>query len=671
MAVSIITNNQKAFLASQIIESVTEPANTTYYFFTADHTLNPDNTVMSVSDTVEDTYIDVYKNMIQGKRISSSDFAYVIENNQYVSNTAYDMYEHDVEYLDKNFYVSVDEGSYIHVYKCLDNNLNGRSTTQPNFSHITGANTIFYRTSDGYAWKYMYSFSSSDKLKFSTTKYIPVIANSSVQANAVAGAIDAIKIETVGRKYDNYIEGSWSGSDIRVGGNTVTYQISDDAKNSNSFYTGCLLYVSAGTGSGQYKLITDYFSNNSGKYVVVNSAFTTTPTNGTQYQIYPNVNVYGTGRESSNVVARALINASSSNSVYRVEILNRGAGYTFYATANVTANSVVGVQAESALKVILPPPGGHGANAITELLCNKLELSVKISNNESNTVSTKNGFRQVGIIQDPLFANVLLTTTNVSGIFTTTETVYKISPSLICSNVSVNTTSNALSVTLDTYRNNLKANDMIYLEGNSVVQLAYVNTVTNTTSIQISTNGYFTSNTAKLYFANPSTNAVVYFANSTAVAVTNCYGTISNSDVIVGYSSGSKATVNVISRSGITKNFNTFMNMFKVSGSLISGTFQENEAIRSGANGEGLATGLLHSYQSNGTFDLYITNLLGDINIGGNTVVGANSGAVATFVNKYDPELVFGSGKVLFLENLDRVTRSAKTSETFQIIFDF
>lgn len=668
MAVSIITNNQKAFLASQIIESVTETANTTYYFFTADHTLNPDNTVMSVSDTVEDTYIDVYKNMIQGKRISSSDFAYVIENNQYVSNTAYDMYEHDVEYLDKNFYVSVDEGSYIHVYKCLDNNLNGRSTVQPNFSHITGANTIFYRTSDGYAWKYMYSFSSSDKLKFSTTKYIPVIANSSVQANAVAGAIDAIKIETVGRKYDNYIEGSWSGSDIRVGGNTVTYQISDDAKNSNSFYTGCLLYVSAGTGSGQYKLITDYFSNNSGKYVVVNSAFTTTPTNGTQYQIYPNVNVYGTGRESSNVVARALINASSSNSVYRVEILNRGAGYTFYATANVTANSVVGVQAESALKVILPPPGGHGANAITELLCNKLELSVKISNNESNTVSTKNGFRQVGILQDPLFANVLLTTTNVTGIFTSSETVYKISPSLICSNVSVNTTSNALSVTLDTYRNNLKANDMIYLEGNSVVQLAYVNTVTNATSIQISTNGYFTSNTAKLYFANPSTNAVVYFANSTAVAVTNCYGIISNSDVIVGYSSGSKATVNTISRAGVVKGFNTFMNMFKVSGSLVSGTFQENEVVRNGALS---ANGLLHSYQSNGTYDLYITNLLGDINIGGNTIIGSNSGAVATFTNKFDPELVFGSGKVLFLENLDRVTRSANTSETFQIIFDF
>ena len=209
---------------------------------------------------------------------------------------------------------------------------------------------------------------------------------------------------------------------------------------------------------------------------------------------------------------------------------------------------------------------------------------------------------------------------------------------------------------------------MVYIEGSTTVQLAYVNTVTNTTSIQISANGYFASNTAKLYFANPTTNAIVYFANSTAVEVTNCYGTVSNSDLIVGYSSGAKATVNSISRAGVVKGFNTFMNMFKVSGSLVSGTFQENEIVR---NGTLAANGLLHSYQSNGTFDLYITNLLGDINIGGNTIIGSNSGAVATFTNKYDPELVFGSGKVLFLENLDRVTRSANTSETFQIIFDF
>jgi hypothetical protein len=55
----------------------------------------------------------------------------------------------------------------------------------------------------------------------------------------------------------------------------------------------------------------------------------------------------------------------------------------------------------------------------------------------------------------------------------------------------------------------------------------------------------------------------------------------------------------------------------------------------------------------------------------GATIVGANSGAVASLTDAHGPELVFGSGDVLYLENIEKVSRTANTSENFQIIFSF
>ena len=115
----------------------------------------------------------------------------------------------------------------------------------------------------------------------------------------------------------------------------------------------------------QNRTITNYISNSNGNFVVLNSSLTT-PTNGSQYQIYPKIEITGSGTETVNAVARALINSSSSNSIYRVEFLERGQNYT-YVTARPLANSVVPVSREADLRVIHPPKGGHGYDVYREL----------------------------------------------------------------------------------------------------------------------------------------------------------------------------------------------------------------------------------------------------------------------------------------------------------------
>ena len=54
-----------------------------------------------------------------------------------------------------------------------------------------------------------------------------------------------------------------------------------------------------------------------------------------------------------------------------------------------------------------------------------------------------------------------------------------------------------------------------------------------------------------------------------------------------------------------------------------------------------------------------------------NTVVGNTSGTEATITAQWPGDLVPGSGKVLYIENIDPITRSAAQSETFKIIVEY
>src|SRR5690606_24092684 len=93
--------------------------------------------------------VDAYRNMIMGKRVHENDLALMIRNIPYESGKVYDMYDDQDEDLDnKDYFCAVDEGSYIHVYKCLDNNRGAVSNAEPTFAHVVGANTDVYQTTD-------------------------------------------------------------------------------------------------------------------------------------------------------------------------------------------------------------------------------------------------------------------------------------------------------------------------------------------------------------------------------------------------------------------------------------------------------------------------------------------------------------------------------------------
>ena len=75
-------------------------------------------------------------------------------------------------------------------------------------------------------------------------------------------------------------------------------------------------------------------------------------------------------------------------------------------------------------------------------------------------------------------------------------------------------------------------------------------------------------------------------------------------------------------------------------------------------------------FHSNTSANLYLTHVLGTLNTG-NAIIGQSSGASANLLFSYPPDLVIGSGEVLYVENENPISRSISQSETIKIILQF
>lgn len=676
MTTKLITNQYKLHLAEQMMESVSEVANTIYYVFVSNHIPVDDDQVPEIETSYNKTVLDVYKKMIFGKRVTPLDVKLLIRNIPYVSNTVYAKYDDaDTLLSTKDFYAIVNESSYYHVYKCLDNNGNVASTAQPTFADVQGSNISVYQTSDGYRWKYMYSVSSSDKNKFASSEYFPVISNNDVINSAVDGSIDIISVDFAGSGYDNYLNGIFKATDIRINGDDLVYSISNDSINmSNGFYNNCVIYISGGIGQGQHRKITEYYTTNTGNYITLDRKFETIPTNLSEYQINPNVRIDSDGNHTSLCVARALVNASSSNSIYRIEIIDRGSGYKF-ANAVIEANSIVGITNPAILRPIFSPYGGHGYNTSAELESSRVCMSITFMGNESNLLPFGNEYKQIGVIRNPLFANVKFEMANQSSSFVTNETIYKVDPVFMLDGVTANQFTTNISFSNGNFTSRFSDNDRILLYSSNSYQLVNISSVVNSSLITLSSNSLITSNNVAVYIANTTASGKVKdVLDGSSFLASHVTGDFENGDTIIGATSGTYGTINLLSRNDVYKNFTTFIQAYKYVGNSFSGTIEENELLTQVHPISNIsANAYVHSsYYTGSNVMVYVTDVKGEFFVDNNTVMTGNTSDASFLPFKlYTPEIMMNSGEIIFLENIDAVTRDAAQKETLKIIYEF
>lgn len=670
---NLITKKFRTHLAEQFIESFTEIANNVYYLAVGKHTpySNNDQTVPTPYDTTTETVVSPYEQIVFGKKIAASDVSAMAKRYDWTSGTVYSKYDDNSSTLiDDKFYVVVDSGPYYYVYKVLDNNNNSQSTVQPTNTSESACN--FITTSDGYKWKLMYRMSDSEFEKFATTDYMPVVTSANVAGNTVSGALDSIVITTPGANYYSTLQGTFTSDDIgdnipTISGNNITYRLSANAASNSDFYVGSVLYLESGTGAGQIRKIINYTSST--RVAVVNSAFATAPSTDTVYRIAPAINISGDGTGASGY-CEVSSNATVSNYISSAKIVDRGSNYTF-ATATITGNTG-GHSSNASLRVIIPPKGGHGYDAKSELGATAVCISVKLSNSENGFVTVENDFRSTYILKDPKFHDVTFTLGDAQGSFTGTEKIYQIDYKYLRGSVELSSSNTQIVGSLTEFVDAFKVGDKIFVN-DSILSLSFIGevaSVTNNEHLTVVSAPTFSTLNGKVAYAfitaegTRSGNSLPYMT-ATSVDPKFVVG-----KRVVGKTSGAWANVTAISVTGKNfNNWNTFDNRTRISYTSNTGTIAEDTLVYQ--QSIGLANAYFHS--SNGTY-ITLTSERGVINADpSDPIISATSNAQTYILGsvKYTPDIVKGSGEIIYIENRQAISRSSSQSETIRTILTF
>ena len=191
---AIVTDQFRILNASNFVDNVTD-SNNSYYVFvglsnptTSGFGRKTDFNTDTPSPTDNINYMNfVGDNMSFGKKVTSDNVRRLVRKISWSRGTKYEMYRHDynlnntspitgsARLYDSNYYVM---NSDFKVYICIDNGSSGINTTgnssldEPTFTDLEPSKAG--TSGDGYLWKYLFTVSPSDIIKFDSTDFISV-----------------------------------------------------------------------------------------------------------------------------------------------------------------------------------------------------------------------------------------------------------------------------------------------------------------------------------------------------------------------------------------------------------------------------------------------------------------------------------------------------------------
>ena len=298
---------------------------------------------------------DYYDTMLALKKVTTQDVRRMVRKINWNSSVKYDMYRHDynvsnlspvagaTNLYDANYYVV---NTNFQVYICLQNGIDPEHPTghpsldEPTFTDLEPR--AAGSSGDGYIWKYLFTISPNDIIKFDSLDFIPVPSNwgndadtASIKNNAISGEIKIVTITNRGSGYSP--AGTYKNIPILGDGTggKVSISVGADGKVSS---------VDVTNGGSQY-------------------------TRGT-IQFYPSGPALEVG--GTNLTSIGL------NAV--------GSASTSIATFNI----------------IIPPSGGHGYDVYKELGAYRVLVYSRYENTGTNPdFIVGNDFARVGIVKNP------------------------------------------------------------------------------------------------------------------------------------------------------------------------------------------------------------------------------------------------------------------------------
>lgn len=260
---AIVSKEFRLNSTKRLIEDIS--SDSSYYIFVGRSEPWADDVLPEVPyDNYYSTYRQAFQTMTALKQLTAGDTSHGSIRYQWISGTTYSEYDdHDPDLDSKQYYVVTDNNN---VYVCLQSG--GISTRNPDTVGVQTTGTVDFSQEDGYIWKYLFTLSTDDAIKFLTSAFIPVryltedpgvsadtaLRNQwDVQNNAISGTIYRIKVTSGGTGYTEAPEVIISGDGANaeataiVSGGLVTEVV---ITNPGSGYDQASIEFSGGNGTG-------------------------------------------------------------------------------------------------------------------------------------------------------------------------------------------------------------------------------------------------------------------------------------------------------------------------------------------------------------------------------------------------------------------------------------
>ena len=369
------------------------------------------------------------RRVIFGNKVGVDEIRYMFNINNWAADTVYDDFDdtQDVSLLNMIVTVVNDEGNY-YVFKCLDNNNGGPSTSAPSLNEIDTSTYELIISSDGYVWKYMFSVTSAEAQVFATTDSLPLpypaLGDTLVQSGAKEGLSQIVITNTPSGLFSKCVfgPGTTTADASTVACETVTQDSALTTKKSivvkispksgsfldtsDNSYANLYLWRSDGK---VFDVITSAQPSGTGQYINIVISTSETVTSFTQggktYKLLPKIRVSRSTSSGTPCVAYGIIDQFGT--LTKVAFTTKGSEYK-YATAKLILPAGVAASANeqnltaTSLRPIISPTGGHGSNAIAEMSMSRLGVVTNFSGEDVLTPNA-NFYTKVALVKNPIF----------------------------------------------------------------------------------------------------------------------------------------------------------------------------------------------------------------------------------------------------------------------------
>lgn len=241
-----------------------------------------------------------------------------------------------------------------------------------------------------------------------------------------------------------------------------------------------------------------------------------------------------------------------------------------------------------------------------------------------------------------------------------------------------------------TFKDSFSVGDYVLVTKGTSNYLTTVNNIPYDYQITASSNSTFTADDCEISALVLQASGKITSVSGSQITLSNVSGVFSEESKIIGITSGTTGIIESTALAGqaaIQVNdkaagaFNTSVQLSRLVGNFPTGgaSFTDDETVEQNSLiAYSKPRGSFHHIEVGTGIDddvMYISNRFGIYNLdpaGVRSVIGSTSGAVLqNLSNKYPGDFVVGSGQVLYIENLDPITRNGNKSEIIKIILEF